>query len=122
MTYKIEHDALSDIVSVIYYGKVGLESRLHAVEDVCKDYGHLKPLKILVDVRELIMDLYLSEQDAFGEYLANHYGLTNARVAMLHVPSFNPNVVIDASAHQNGYKVSEFSSPEDAKAWLLAAG
>ena len=121
MAYKIEHDALSDIVSVIYSGKVGLESRIHAVEDVCKAYVHLKPLKILVDVRELIMDLYLNEQEAFGEYLANHYGLTNARVAVLHVTDFNPNAVIDACAHHNGYKIAQFATPEDAGAWLLAA-
>ena len=122
MAYKTELDAISEIVTVKYSGTASLEMRIQAVEDVCNNYGHLMPLKILVDVRELIMDLYLGEQEAFGEYLANHYGLTNARVAVLHVPDFNPNAVIDVCAYKNGYKLAQFSSPTDAEAWLLAIG
>jgi len=119
MSYIIDLNKPLEIVNVIYSGKVSLEMRLQAVEQVCGNYGHLKPLKILVDVRELVMDLSFDEQQAFGKQLANNPGLTNARVAVLHKPDFNPNAIIDDSAFNNGYMLAQFSSPDDAELWLL---
>ena len=119
MTFSIEFDNSHEIVNVVYNGTVSLEMRKQAVERVCSDYGQYKPLKILVDVRELIMDLSFDEQQAFGEFLANHPGLNHARVAVLHKPDFNPNVVIDSSAYNNGYLLAQFSSRSDAELWLL---
>lgn len=118
MAYTIELNEALDIVNVVYSGTVNLDMRMQAVEQVCSNYSHSKPLKILVDVRELIMDLAFEEQQAFGKHLANHPGLTNARVAVLHKPDFNPNVVIDDSAYNNGYILAQFSSHTDAELWL----
>ena len=119
MTFSIEFDRSHEIVNVVYNGTVSLEMRKQAVEQVCSDHEQYKPLKILVDVRELIMDLSFDEQQAFGEYLANHPGLNHARVAVLHKPDSNPNVVIDSSAYNNGYLLAQFSSRSDAEQWLL---
>ena len=118
MSYVIHKDEALGIVNVTYTGTVSLHNRMQAVERVCRNYSHLKPLKILVDVRELIMDLSIEEQQAFGKHLANHPGLTNAKVAVLHKSDFNPNVVIDNSAFSNGYMLAQFSSLTDAESWL----
>jgi hypothetical protein len=119
MAYKIESNPASNIVTVTYKGKVSLDVRLGAVEEVCRNYSDLKPFRILVDVQDLEMDLLFSEQEAFGEYLSNHYDLRRARVAVLHEPSFNPNAVIDAKAFSNGYKLAQFLSQVRAEKWLL---
>ena len=118
MSYVIELNKPQEIVNVIYSGKVSLDMRLQAVDQVCCNYSHLMPLRILVDVRELVMDLSIEEQQAFGKYLASHPGLTNARVAVLHKSDFNPNVVIDDSAYNDGYMLAQFSSLTDAELWL----
>jgi len=118
MSYVIHLDDSLNIVNVVYTGTVNLTNRMHAVERVCRNYSHLKPLKILVDVRELVMDLSFAEQQAFGKHLANHPGLTNARVAVLHKHDFNPNIIIDDSAYNNGYLLAQFSSHTDAELWL----
>ncbi len=107
-----------NIVNVTYTGTVNLHDRMQAVERVCRNYSHLQPLKILVDVRELVMDLSIEDQQKFGKHLAQHPGLTNARVAVLHKPDFNPNVVIDDSASSDGYMLAQFSSRTDAELWL----
>ncbi len=65
------------------------------------------------------MDLSFDEQQAFREHLANNPGLTDARVAVLHKPDFNPNAIIDDSAFNNGYLLAQFSSHADAELWLL---
>jgi len=111
-------DESRNIVNVTYTGTVNLHNRMQAVERVCRNYSHLQPLKILVDVRELVMDLSIEEQQAFGKHLANHPGLTNARVAVLHKLDFNPNEVIDDSAYGDGYILAQFSSHTDAELWL----
>ena len=119
MAYKIESRPASSIVTVTYHGKVSLDTRLRAVEEVCRNYSDLKPFRILVDVEDLEMDLLLSEQEAFGEYLSNHYDLRSARVAVLHQPGFNPNAVIDGKAFGNGYRLAQFLSRAKAEQWLL---
>ena len=118
MSYVIHKDVALGIVTVTYTGAVSLHNRMQAVERVCRNYSHLKPLKILVDVRELVMDLSIEEQQAFGKHLAKHPGLTNARVAVLHKSDFNPNVEIDKIAFSNGYMLAQFSSLNDAEKWL----
>jgi hypothetical protein len=119
MSYRINFNESLEIVNVIYSGAVSIDKRKQAVEQVCSNHSRLKPLKILVDVRELVMDISFADQQAFGEHLANHPGLTHARVAVLHKPDFNPNLVIDDSAYNNGYVLAQFSSHADAESWLL---
>lgn len=121
MPYSINLNESLDIVNVFYSGSVSLEERKQAVEQVCSKYSRIKPLKILVDVRDLVMDLSYEDQQAFGEHLANHPGLTHARVAVLHEHDFNPNVIIDDSAYNHGYTLAQFSSHTDAELWLIQA-
>ena len=63
--FSIESRPLSNIVTVTYSGSATLDLRLQAVDEVCSNYSDLKPLKILVDVRELVMDMLFGEQEAF---------------------------------------------------------
>ncbi len=119
MAFKIDFDTSTQIISVIYSGATDLDSKLRAVEEVTQTYADKEGMKILVDVREEIMDMPLGEQEAFGEYLANHYDLRKAKVAVLHEPSFNSNTVIDVISYKNGYQLAEFSSLADATQWLI---
>ena len=64
-----------------------------------------------------MMDMPLGEEEAFGEYLANHHALRKAKVVVLHEPGFNPNSVIDVISHKNGYQRVEISSLADAMRW-----
>jgi len=73
MAFKIDFDTSTQIISVIYSGETDLDSKLRAVEEVTQTYADKEGMRILVDVREEIMDMPLGEQQAFGEYLANHY-------------------------------------------------
>jgi len=119
MAFKINFDTSTQIISVIYSGAADLDSKLRAVEEVTQTYTDKEEIKILVDVREEMMNMSLGEQEAFGEYLANHHDLRKAKVAVLHEPSFNPNTVIDFISYKNGYQLAEFSSLADATQWLI---
>ncbi|HEY9036751.1 MAG TPA: hypothetical protein VIM96_08590 [Pseudomonadales bacterium] len=119
MSYQITLDESTMLVQVIYAGPASLTKRMRAVSDVCTQYAHLAPLNILVDVRRLNMELSLDEQKYFGEYLATHPVLANAKVAVLHPPGHNPNLIIDATAFANGYRLAQFNLQRDAASWLL---
>jgi len=119
MAFKIDFDTSTQIISVIFSGATDLDSKLRAVEEVTQTYADKEEIKILVDVREQIMDMSLGEQEAFGEYLANHYDLRKAKVAVLHEPSFNSNTVIDVISYKNGYQLVEFLSLAEATRWLI---
>lgn len=118
MNYNIDFDKLLEIVHVNYNGVVSLRERLQAVEDVCDAYTAYNPLKILINVRNLEMTLTIQEQQYFGHHLANHNGLLFAKVAVLHNTDHNPNLIVDACAFNNGYRLAEFIRREEAEAWL----
>ncbi len=119
MAFKIDFDTSTQIISVIFSGATDLGSKLRAVEEVTQAYAEKEEMKILIDVREQIMDMSLGEQEAFGEYLASHRNLRKAKIAVLHEPSFNPNTVIDVISYKNGYQLVEFLSLAEATRWLI---
>jgi len=57
MSYKIEFNEESKIVTVKYSGPISLDTRLSAVNYVCSTYSHLNPLRILVIAIDLDMQL-----------------------------------------------------------------
>ena len=121
MSYEIEFDEESKIVTVKYAGSVSLDSRLSAVNDVTISYSHLKPLRILIDVIELDMQLSFEEQAYFGTHLAANRDLENAKVAVLHSENNNPNLIVDTTAFINGYQLVPFDNRKDAQSWLASA-
>ena len=121
MSYKIEFDEESKIVTVKYTGSVSLDSRLSAVNDVCISYSHLNPLRILIDVIDLDMQLSYEEQTYFGTQLAANKDLENAKVAVLHEKNNNPNLIVDTTAFINGYQLVQFDIKKEALSWLASA-
>ena len=119
LNYKISWDQSSGIISCIYQGTVSLEDKLQSVDEVCREYPLCKPFRILLIVCDLIMALSLEQQRLFGEYLASHPDLKTAKVAVLHKPDYNPNLMIDVTAFNNGYTLAEFNNIDDANIWLL---
>lgn len=118
MNYKISYIESIDVVQVIYSGHVSLSERKEAVNYVCDTFSDQKPLKILVNVCNLEMNLTLEEQHNFADYLALHPGLSHAKVAVVHKSDYNPNLLIDTCAFNNGYRLSEFIQIKEAEMWL----
>ena len=64
------------------------------------------------------MHLSFEEQQSFGQYLASHEGLANARVAVLYQKGHNPNLVVDTTAFIGGYLLAQFDDMRTAESWL----
>lgn len=119
MSYEVklnEDDA--GIVEFTYNGTVTLEERKKAVDDACTLFTPKRPRLLLVDVRELEMDLTINEQRMFGEYVAANPELIDACVAVLHKNNNNPNLLIDTIAFNNGYRLAQFNDEKEALDWL----
>jgi hypothetical protein len=121
MTYSIEFDEESKILTLKYTGSVSLESRLSAVNDICTSYSHLIPLRILVDVIDLDMQLSYEEQTYLGKHLAANEDLVNAKAAVFHEKNNNPNLIIDTTAFINGFHLVQFDNKKEAQSWLAKA-
>jgi len=121
MSYKIEFDEDSKIVTIKYIGSVSLGSRLSAVNDICTSYSHLNPFRILIDVIDLDMQLSYEEQTYFGKRLAANKDFGNAKAAVLHEKNYNPNFIIDTAAFINGYHIVQFDNKKEAQLWLSSA-
>lgn len=119
MKYEVNICAKTQIISVIYEGPVSFQERKTTISEVCERFGEMAPLKILVNVVKLEMVLSLDEQKELGEFLASHPLLSDARIAVLHETSVNPNIMVDIIAFTNGYLLAEFTSKTEAEDWLL---
>lgn len=120
MSFQIRFDANSRIVRAIFFGEVQLADKMASARQVAEKYGHLHPLLLLVDVRRAELLLTVEERRLFGTFAAQLHGLKHARVAVLHAPEGNANVVIDQWARNHGMRLSEFITEAGALSWLAA--
>ena len=118
MPYFINKDSTS-VITVIYQGQVDLDERKKAVDEICKLVNPGEPVKLLVDVRKIVMIMSKDEQRYFAKYLADKKELSDARVAVVHVPENNPNLLISAVAYSEGYKIVDFDNLNYANEWLI---
>ncbi|WP_160154429.1 hypothetical protein [Microbulbifer sp. ALW1] len=120
MSFQIRFLPDTRIVSVVFFGPVDLEQKLASAGQVGEKYGHLHPLRVLVDVRQAEIKLTLEERKQFGRFVAEHTGTSHGRVAVLHSLEHNPNHTIDQAALAAGLTLAEFLTERAAEEWLLS--
>ena len=117
MAHLIQKDKSNNII-VIYTGSVDLNERKLAVDEACELVNPPDPVRLLIDVRKIIMNMSLDEQEDFVGYLVEKKELANAKVAILHNPQSNPNLLINTFAYIAGYQTVDFDREYDAISWL----
>jgi hypothetical protein len=65
MPYSIQKND-SNITTVIFSGSVDLSERIMAVDEVCGLVESSAPVRLLIDVRNIIMNMSTDEQVYFG--------------------------------------------------------
>ena len=118
MPYSIQQND-SNITTVIFTGGVGLSERIMAVDEVCGLVESSIPVRLLIDVRNIIMNMSTDEQVYFGKYIASREQLSEAKVAVVNNPGTSPNIIISTTAYLEGYHVVEFDDLNEANLWLL---
>ena len=121
MPFEIDFDETSGVINICYRGEVDLGERQAAVEQICSSHHSGRELRILVDVRNMTLNMTIDEQRRFGEYLADCSELKRAKVAILHNKNHNPNIIVDSCAVVNGLHLAQFDLSRDALAWLSGA-
>ena len=120
MPYSIQIDD-SGITTVVYSGSVGLGERKNAVDEVCGMVEPSMPVRLLIDVRNIVMSMSTDEQVTFGKYVASREQFSDAKVAVVHEAGNNPNIMITTTAYLEGYHVVEFDDLNEARLWLSGA-
>jgi len=117
MPYSIEKDS-ENIVTVTFIDSVDLTERKAAVNDSFNYIDSSHRALLLIDVRDVVVNMSHDEQKEFGTFLAHQPELSNAKVGVLHKPGHNPNQVINTYAYMEGYHVVGFDELNHARLWL----
>ncbi|MFV8783843.1 hypothetical protein ACNKU7_15605 [Microbulbifer sp. SA54] len=120
MSFQIRFDPSTRIVRATFFDDVYLADKVASARQIAEKYGHLHPLRLLVDVRRAVLHLSASERAQFGTYAAQLEGLKHARAAVLHATDHNANLIIDHAAQAHGMVVGEFITEAAALDWLGA--
>lgn len=118
MGFQVRFNATTRVVSAIFFDRVDAAEKRAAARQMAEKYGHLHPLNVLVDVRQADIEMSVAEREAFGTYVAHLQGVKHGRIAVLHAPDYNANVVIDGVARAEGLNVLEFVTEQAALQWL----
>lgn len=105
-------------ITVTYTGSVDIHERKAAVGETCKLINPSNPVRLLIDVTKIIMKMSVDEQKSFAEYLTSKKELANAKIAVLHDPQSNPNLIINALVYTKGFFTVNFENKNEAIAWL----
>lgn len=118
MGYQIRYIAVDRLVRITFFGWGGIEERITASQLTAEKYGHLSPLRILVDLRHAKIKMTAKEQRQFGRYLAAHPVLGGATFAALYKGSFYASQLVGGEARARGVKSRAFFVEAEAVRWL----
>ena len=120
MPYSIHIDD-AGITTVVYSGSVGLGERKNAVNEVCGMVEPSMPVRLLIDVRNIVMSMSTDEQVTFGKYVASRGQFSKAKVAVVHKAGNNPNIMITTTDYLEFYHVVDFDDLNEARSCLSDA-
>ncbi|WP_299598643.1 hypothetical protein [uncultured Microbulbifer sp.] len=107
---------------MLLYGEATYENRMEAVRQLVAKYGHLKPLRVLADVRRITkMSMTHDEQQRYGTYLGQLEALKGARVAILNTAQLNTTAVMRNHARDGGLELHSFLTEAEAMSWLTSS-
>lgn len=118
MSFKIEFMEGIDALKVCYTGKVTLETKLKALDDISNWFEKFSPKNLLIDTRSSKMDMSILQQYNFGTRLAACRALSGKKIAVVHAFEIHENKFINTVAANRGYYTKDFSSIEEASVWL----
>ncbi|HEY8569288.1 hypothetical protein [Microbulbifer sp.] len=122
MSFRIRYDSQQRVVKVLLYGEATYENRMEALHQLVAKYGHLKPLRVMADVRRVVkMSMTLEEQQRYGVYLGQLPAMAGARFAMLNRKELNTTAVMRTTARENGLELFSFLTEAEAMKWLTSS-
>ena len=122
MSFQIRYGGQNRVVRITLYGEATYENRMEAVRQLVAKYGHLKPLRVFADVRQVTkMSMTMEEQQRYGYYLAELQALEGARIAMLNKPELNTTAIMRTKARENGLELFSFLTEAEAMNWLTSS-
>ncbi|WP_105101837.1 hypothetical protein [Microbulbifer pacificus] len=119
MSFHIRFNTELRIVHAVFFDRVDFAEKLASARQIAEKFGHLHPLRVLVDVRRADIVLSVKERQKFGKFVARQTGTSHSRVAVLHAPDFNANIIINSAAQSEGMQVREFVTEQAAQGWLM---
>ncbi|WP_226667910.1 hypothetical protein [Microbulbifer aggregans] len=122
MSFRIRFDARNRVARMLFYGEATYENRVEAIRQLIAKYGHLKPLRVLADVRKVqSMSMTAEEQARLGTFAGRTLAAHGARIAVLNSNQLNTTAVIRHRARDEGLELFHFLTEGEALSWLTSS-
>jgi len=117
--FKLRYHAAGRYIRMFFFGEVGLQGRLQALRQVVGRFGHLKQLRLLVDMRYAKSSMTPAELRQIAGFVLREPQLRRARIALLHTRDFNLAAVSAERLAARGHSTRLFLVESEALTWLL---
>lgn len=122
MSFRIRFDTQARVARMLFYGEATYANRVEAVRQLIAKYGHLKPLRVLADVRQVQkMSMTAEEQAHFGTFVARALAMQGSRIAILNGNQLNTTAVMRNKAREEGLVFFSFLTEAEALSWLTSS-
>ena len=115
---KIRLEKVGRVVRCTPVGDVSFADMSNASYLISQKYGHLRPVRILVDVRHVKIIMTPRESQQFAQFVSGLPGFDEARIAVLHGMSHNPMAATDRESRASGLLVRSFFCETESYSWL----
>ncbi|MFV8783844.1 hypothetical protein ACNKU7_15610 [Microbulbifer sp. SA54] len=122
MSFRIRFDSHNRVARMLFYGEATYDNRVEAVRQLIAKYGHLQPLRVFADVRQVRkMSMTAEEQARFGSFVACALVTRGARIAILNGNQLDTTAVIRNKAREGGLEFFSFLTEAEALSWLTSS-
>nr|WP_010132617.1 hypothetical protein [Microbulbifer agarilyticus] len=120
MSVQIRLESGTRVVRCSPQGDVSFDEMANASLRISQKYGHVRPLRILVDVRFVQVHMSADDNKRFAQFVAQLPGYGSAKIVVLHPLSHNPMSATDRVSREGGLSICQCVSEGEAYAWLAA--
>ncbi|WP_346838944.1 hypothetical protein [Microbulbifer sp. SAOS-129_SWC] len=120
--FAIQYIPSERVARVAFAGRLELAERVRAMRQVAEKYHHLKPLRLLVDLRyQDPSSMAAGEQRQMAEFVRTNPVLREAHIAMLYGRDYRATALVSGLVARALPNARAFMVESEAMAWLRVA-
>lgn len=119
MPYTIEVDHETQVLAVVYSGRVTLADRIRAINEYLPKLPNRNDIKVVGDFRSATIDMSDEELIQLGNYVCTLEESRNARIALIYRKDEFPQSLMEGIVFLSGTTIASFDSGREALDWLV---
>lgn len=119
MPYIIQVNHETQVLTVVYSGRVTLAERICAINDYLPKLPNRNDIKVMGDFRNARIDMSDEELIQLGNYICTLDESRDARIALIYRKNEFPQSLMEGIVFLHGTTIASFDSEREALDWLV---